>query len=347
MLRDERRGGGFARKTHVILGLLAVAMLSVAASLNPKSPLTFALRATGRHSDSYSRATSSRPEPHLLVEPPQELVNTTSVDHNISLALGTSTCPSGHFGRDCKHGLKTFYFEHDVYHGFQPLKDAKLSGWSPDKGFYERIVAKVSAKLIVEVGVWRGLSLVHLASSMKELMGGGAVIAVDTWLGAPEFWNRKSTAGAPDNERDLKWKYGYPQVYYDFLSNVVTHRLEDVVIPLPVPSLIAAQLLQEKDAVADIIHIDAAHEYESVREDINSWFPLLSDDGILLGDDFDEHWPGVVKAACEFAHTIAVQVYCSGNKWWIKKTEALMNATIPAESVESCVSKAYSSQCKD
>ena len=31
MLRDERRGGGFARKTQVILGLLAVAMLSVAA----------------------------------------------------------------------------------------------------------------------------------------------------------------------------------------------------------------------------------------------------------------------------------------------------------------------------
>ena len=30
MLRDERRGGGFARKTQVILGLLAVAMLSVA-----------------------------------------------------------------------------------------------------------------------------------------------------------------------------------------------------------------------------------------------------------------------------------------------------------------------------
>ena len=234
-----------------------------------------------------------------------------------------------------------------MYVGFQPSPDAKLTGWSPDKSFYQRIVADTSARLIIEVGVWRGLSLVHLASSLKERTGGGAVIAVDTWLGAPEFWNRRHTNGVKDFERDLKWKHGYPQVYYEFLSNVVMRRLEDVVIPLPVPSLIAAQLLLEKDILADVIHIDAAHEYESVRGDIQVWFPLLAADGILLGDDFNQHWPGVVQAACEFASEISVKLYCSGKKWWIKKNEARVNDPSRAESIESCTAKALSGGCRD
>jgi len=272
--------------------------------------------------------------------------NTSSAQGD-GLSTVASKCPLGHFGGECQHSLKSFYFEHDVYGQFQPLKDASLSGWSPGKSFYERLVHEVHPKLIVEVGVWRGLSLVHLAESLKEIMSGGAVIAVDTWLGAPEFWNRRHTNGAFDTERDLKWKHGYPQVYYDFLSNIAMHRLKDVVVPLPVPSVIAAQLLREKDILADILHIDAAHEYESVREDIATWFPLLTNHGILLGDDFNEHWPGVVKAACEFAHESKVKVYCSGKKWWIKKAEVVRNAETYPETIESCISKAYRLECKD
>ena len=271
----------------------------------------------------------------------------TSSAQGTGLSSVASKCPLGHFGGSCEHSLKSFYFEHDVYGHFQPLKDASLSGWSPGKGFYERLVREVHPKLIVEVGVWRGLSLVHLAESIKEITSGGAVIAVDTWLGAPEFWNRRHTNGALDTERDLKWKHGYPQVYYDFLSNIVIHRLEDVVIPLPLPSFIAAQLLREKNILADILHIDAAHEYESVREDIATWFPLLTNHGILLGDDFTKHWPGVVKAACEFAHEASVKVYCSGQKWWIKKAEVMQNTTLYAEAIESCISKADSVECED
>jgi predicted O-methyltransferase YrrM len=37
---------------------------------------------------------------------------------------------------------------------------------------------------IVEIGVWKGSSVITLASKMKELNLDGVVIAVDTWLGA-------------------------------------------------------------------------------------------------------------------------------------------------------------------
>ena len=56
MLRGERRGGGLARMTQVILGLLAVALLSVAAyiaetrgSAMSLSALGSAVRGRGRH----------------------------------------------------------------------------------------------------------------------------------------------------------------------------------------------------------------------------------------------------------------------------------------------------------
>jgi predicted O-methyltransferase YrrM len=249
-------------------------------------------------------------------------------------------CHLGHFGPKCAINITAFYYEHDVYEGFEPLSEAQMSGWSPTKEFYADIVSQVKPRLIVEVGVWRGLSLIYLASSLKELTGGGAVIAVDTWLGAPEFWNRKFSSGAKDATRDLRWKHGYPQVYYEFLSNVVKNDLQDTVIPLPVPSRTAAQLLEEKKISADIIHIDAAHEYDSVVEDINIWFPILAEGGVLLGDDFSDSWPGVVQAACEFADKLSVDLHNHGKKWWIYKTASDNQRRSPSRArIKNCTSR--------
>ena len=255
-----------------------------------------------------------------------------------------SNCPPGHFGLECEHSMKTFYFEHDVYEGFQPLQDTRFTGCSPQKDFYKQFVNEISPDLIVEVGVWRGLSLTHLAASLKEVTGGGAVIAVDTWLGAPEFWNRKFTAGRRDPERDLRLKHGYPQVYYDFLSNVVNNDIQEFVVPLPVPSRVAASLVKGNNLRPQIIHIDAAHEYDDVVEDINLWFPILEDGGLLLGDDFSRTWPGVVKAACEFAHVYSVDLHHLNHKWWIfKKNSTKIMKEIDSEAeiqVNRCISQA-------
>jgi hypothetical protein len=51
---------------------------------------------------------------------------------------------------------------------------------------------------------------------------------------------------------------------------------------------------------ADLIYIDASHEYGPVKDDIAAFWPLLNDNGIMLGDDYSPSWKGVVQAVNEF-----------------------------------------------
>ncbi len=50
----------------------------------------------------------------------------------------------------------------------------------------------------------------------------------------------------------------------------------------------------------DFIYIDASHEYEDVKRDLELWMPLLSDIGIISGHDYDDGHQGVVRAVDEF-----------------------------------------------
>lgn len=121
----------------------------------------------------------------------------------------SSRCAPGRFGFTCGLGIHTIYRAHAVYGSVPSIRQElglrnKLSGWSPDKSFYAPLVKALSPQLIVEVGVWKGLSAGHLAMAMKEYVQGGALIAVDTWLGALEFWSLSQTQGKADESRDLR-----------------------------------------------------------------------------------------------------------------------------------------------
>ena len=183
----------------------------------------------------------------------------------------------------------------------QPLD---LQGWSPSGSVYEDIIASAQkdVRLIIEVGVWKGLSFSYLTEHLRK-QGQGVAFAVDTWLGALEFWTRSGSRGAPDPTRDLAFRNGYPQVYFQFLANVVQAGLAEFVLPFPATSRLASAFLKEKGVRADLIHIDAGHSYEDAKEDIEHWWPLLRQGGVMLGDDFRPSWPGVVRAACEHAAT--------------------------------------------
>ncbi len=64
----------------------------------------------------------------------------------------------------------------------------------------------------------------------------------------------------------------------------------------------------------DFVYIDASHDYESVKHDIELWRPKIRVGGFIGGHDYSYHFPGVVKAVGE-AFQKPEHVFCDAS--WI------------------------------
>lgn len=174
-----------------------------------------------------------------------------------------------------------------IYEGIEAADRDDVPGWNSTNPAFGKLIAEIRPQTIVEVGTWLGASAIHMAKQCADIGIKPSIYCVDTWLGAAEFW----TTHAATEERNLRLKNGYPQVYFDFLANVVRHNLTGSITPVPNTSLIGCQILKHKGVVADLIYIDGSHDTEDVRSDIQAYRELLRPGGIMFGDDFD--WPSV------------------------------------------------------
>jgi len=146
-----------------------------------------------------------------------------------------------------------------------------VEGWMAEAEL--RYLASLAEKssCILELGSWKGRSTSVLAHHTP-----GIVIAVDTWRGSVE--HQPELKGKPTSG-----------IWFDFMANVGRY---NNVWPLPMNSLSAARVISLSPLRFDLIFIDASHDYESVKADIQAWLPLLktegpySNPGILCGHDF-------------------------------------------------------------
>lgn len=177
------------------------------------------------------------------------------------------------------------------YMDFSPQKydvqGPDLSGWSLDAA-HKKIFMFTKPKFMVEVGSWKGLSAANFAGMMRETHGKDSclmLICVDTWLGTTKAWESPDMEN-PLHDNTLYLRNGYPSVYYQFLYNVIDKGHDDIIVPLPLPGVMGAIFLQRKGARPDTIYIDGCHDEICVYQDIESWFPIIKEGGILFGDDF-------------------------------------------------------------
>ena len=126
---------------------------------------------------------------------------------------------------------------------------------------------------IVEIGSWKGKSTIWLGKGSKS--GNGATIyAIDPHTGSNEH----------------KEKYGKVWTFEQFKQNITSAEVDDVIIPILGTSEEASKNL---DQPVELIFIDGAHDYDSVKLDFEVWFPKIIDGGIVAFHD--RQWPGVRK----------------------------------------------------
>jgi hypothetical protein len=142
-----------------------------------------------------------------------------------------------------------------IYQDFVPPFPEDLQGWNSEHPAFRRIIKESRPSFILDVGVWKGRSTIFFASLLKEFEVDGTVIAIDTFLGSPEHWNR-----ARDIYPSMRFRHGLPGLYWQFLSNVKHRSCEDYVVPLAQTSENAAKIMRNFGIRVDLVHIDAAHE---------------------------------------------------------------------------------------
>ncbi len=147
-------------------------------------------------------------------------------------------------------------------------------------------------KTYIEVGVWEGETPRYLIKN-TEL---DKLILVDSYSKDSEMSNYGDVIQAQDKVIDL-----------------MTANTKKVV-PFFTSSESASKLI--KDNSIDIIFLDADHAYESVKQDIELWYPKLKKDGILAIHDYQIKYFGVIKAVTERFDFVNVEEdsFC-----WIRK----------------------------
>ena len=172
----------------------------------------------------------------------------------------------------------------------------KVDGWFTFPQLYKSMVEKFDDAHFVEVGTWKGRSAAYMAVEIANSNKNIKFDCVDNW----EY---------SDIQTDIV-EEKYNNLYETFLDNIKP--VKQYVNPIKKLSLDAAK--DYKDSSLDFVFIDAAHDYDNVKADIEAWLPKLKKGGIIAGHDYADYAPGLIKAVNEIFGDVKSQEQC-----WIKQ----------------------------
>lgn len=186
----------------------------------------------------------------------------------------------------------------EIYHEVEKLGfEADPQSWvSAQSTIFEELCEKhkkTKLETVIEVGSHKGVSARKWAFGIDPESKSGKVYCVDTWLQAGDAYLNAN------NDWKMVLKHGYPMTYFTFLMNVKAARMENQIVPIPLPSAEGAIVLKRHQIKAQIIYIDASHTFRAAYEDINDYWPMLEAGGSMLLDDLSLY-PDVYAACLRF-----------------------------------------------
>ncbi|PNX99268.1 S-adenosyl-L-methionine-dependent methyltransferase domain-containing protein [Trifolium pratense] len=192
-------------------------------------------------------------------------------------------------------------------------RSTKVKGWGSNGAVFENLIRKVKPKIIVEVGTFLGASAIHMAELTQRLGLNTQILCIDDFRG----W-----AGFRDQFKNIAMLNGDVLLYYQFLQNVVTFKKTGSVLPVPFSSGSALMKLCEWGVWADLVEIDAGHDFLSAWSDINRGLRILRPGGVIFGHDYftAADNKGVRRAVDLFAKIHGFKVNIDGQHWVIYTT---------------------------
>jgi len=166
----------------------------------------------------------------------------------------------------------------------------EIDGWFAWRSAQEEAVRHFpDGSRFVEVGTYLGRSLCSLAEVVEHSGKRISVVGIDTCRGSgPEGWRGK-------DYHDAAVREGGGTFAGALHKNVLDCGFGDRIVLIIADSVSASSLFG--NASFEWVHLDARHDYASVKADVEAWLPKVKRGGWLSGDDYNEEkWPEVVKA---------------------------------------------------
>uniref|UniRef100_A0ACD5XZR5 Uncharacterized protein n=1 Tax=Avena sativa TaxID=4498 RepID=A0ACD5XZR5_AVESA len=187
---------------------------------------------------------------------------------------------------------------------------ARPRGWGSTGAVFADLIEEVRPETIVELGAFLGASALHMAAVARNLSLSPAILCVDDFRGWPAFRGRF--------RRDVPaQRHGDALLLPQFMANVVAAGAAERVLPLPFSTASTLAALCRWGVYADLIEVDAGHDFHSAWADINLAWAVLRPGGVMFGHDYftaaDDR--GVRRAVTLFARVKGLTVRPHGQHW--------------------------------
>lgn len=236
----------------------------------------------------------------------------TPISHSFNLGYhGTDACESYETSWGKERFVKADYLKYYQYYEpyVERINMVDVSNWQQLPAPYSQLTevfpmytfgmyfnSKFLDKLFdhnrivnaIEIGSFYGQSTRHIASLLPD---NGKLYAIDIWA-------------------------SHDGMYERFLSNVIHAGLTNKIVPIKKASKQAVPDVVSYCASFDLIYVDGDHETVPVFQDLELYFPLLSEHGVMCGDDWLLR--SVRTAVLSFAQEHQLTVYGACNFWFLK-----------------------------
>ncbi|GLJ54370.1 hypothetical protein SUGI_1167390 [Cryptomeria japonica] len=203
------------------------------------------------------------------------------------------------------------------FDGFPPehvkpfLRTKRVKGWGSTGTVFQRLINEVKPRIVVELGTFLGASALHMATVARDQGLKTQILCIDDFRGWPGFRQKFKDVGLVNGDVTL---------LYQFMQNVVYMNLTAAILPLPFSTVSMVRKLCEFGVYADLIEVDAAHDFLSAWADINTAYAVLRHGGVMFGHDYHTKLDnsGVRRAVNLFAKVKGLTVECDGEHWILR-----------------------------